>query len=180
MNRRSELGMLMGVAAVAAAAGMAIGGMPDLGAGPEAVQVISPEPDQTVTPDTTSTTLPALTTTTTSTTTTSTTTTEPAPEPRPNDEVTVLVVNGTNVVGAAGRLSEQLSGEGYPTLTPTGTSPYAVSEVWFAEGYGIEAVALAQRLGVFPENVMLIPDNPGFSPGAASVVVIIGPDLAGS
>ena len=183
MNRRTEVGLWIALIVVAALAGVAIAGMPDLGAASEPAAGVSPqspeadEParDAAATSTTLATTTTALPTTTT---TTTTTTTNPPPELRPNAEVTVLVVNGTSVVGAAGRLTDQVAAEGHPVLTPTSTSESAVSEVWFTGDYGPEAADLAERIGVFPENVRLIPDDAGISIGTANVVVVIGPDLA--
>lgn len=162
---------------VGTAAGFAIAGVPELGAGPQPVQVATDPAAETTTADTTttSTTLPELTTTTADTT---TTTTLPEPQVRPTTEVTVLVANGTAVPGAAGRLTDELAEQGHPTLTPTSTSAFEVSEVWFVDDFGPEAADLAERLGVFPENVRLMPDDPGFTVGQANVIVIVGPELA--
>jgi hypothetical protein len=187
MNRRTELGLWVALITVSTVAGVAIAGVPDLGAGNEPVVVVgSPDTESAVPADdtvgapspmatTTSLAPPAESTTST---TTTTTTTLPEPELRANGEVTVLVVNGTSVVGAAGRLSDRLAADGHPTLTPTSTRSFDVSEVWFTADYGPEAAELAERIGVFPENVRLIPDNAGVSVGSANVIVVIGPDLA--
>lgn len=177
MNRRTEIGLWLTVIALAAAAGLAIAGVPRFG-GDKAQAVATPQTVDTVTsststPDTTSTTS------TSTTSTRPTTTTELAePELRPNEQVTVLVVNGTTVAGAAGRLTMTLADQGHPTLTPTSTRSYSASEVWFTGDFGPEAADVAERLGVFPENVMAMPDNTGITVGSAAVIVIVGPDLA--
>ena len=106
--------------------------------------------------------------------------TDEAPPLRPNDQVTVLVANATDVIGAAGRLTDRLAADGHPMAPPLTTFGFAVSEVWFVDGFGPEASALAERIGVFPENVQLVPDAPQFPVGNAAVVVVMGPDLAGA
>lgn len=155
-------------------AGLTIAGMPELGAGPNPVQVATETTDTTTTTTTTSTTLPARSTTTAE----ATTTTQAPPAPRATTEVTVLVANGTQVPGAAGRLTDLLAEHGHPTLTPITISAFDVSELWFVDDFGPEAAVLAERLGVFPENVRRVPDDPGFAVGEADVIAIVGPELA--
>ncbi len=179
MTRRTEIGLWVSLIALAAVAGIAIAGVPQLGASDDPQAVATPPAIETTEPGDTDDSMPGLDTTTTTSTTRPTTTTAPeVPELRPNSEVTVLVVNGTTVPGAAGRLADQLSDEGYPNLTPTSTRSYQASEVWFTGDFGPEAAELAERLGVFPENVMAMPADPGITVGSAEVIVIVGPDLA--
>ena len=180
MTRPVQYALWAGLVLASLGTGVAIAGFPDLGAS-----------DSAEGPAVTTTTTTTTTTTSTTTTTTepegepeTTTTTEPEPEPepepevRPVGEVTVLVANSTDVVGAAGRVTVTLTAEGYPTLTPATISGFDRSEIWFAEGYGAEAVRLAERLGIFPEDVGPVPGNPGFAVGGAALVVILGPGLA--
>lgn len=180
MSRRSEIGLWAGLVMLAALAGVAIAGVPQIGAGPEPLDVATlpnGEADESdgsaggevIVPTTTSTTTSS---------TTSTTTTSTVPEVRAPEEVSVLVANGTSVPGAAGRLSDTLAEDGHPTLTPTSTRAYETSEVWFTGDYGPEAAELAERLGIFPENVMLMPDDAELAVGSANVIVIVGPELA--
>lgn len=186
MSRRSEIGLWIGLVVLAGLTGLAIAGVPELGAGSEPVRVATPPADTD--PDDTDTggldgdpfgddetVAPATSSTSTSSTTTTSTTT---PELRDVSEVTVLVVNGTTVAGAARRLSDSLVDQGYNTLTPTSTRAYDTNQVWFTGDYGPEAAALAEQLDVFPENVMLMPDDADITIGSANVIVIVGPGLA--
>lgn len=192
MSRRTEIGLWAGLVVVAALAGLAIAGMPQLGAGPDPAHVATPSTvtdtagedsisDGTVDDGAVTTSTPSDSTsapTSAPSTSTTTTTTTAIPQARPATEVSVLVLNGTRVNGAAGRLTETLAGQGHPTLTPTSTRAYDASEVWFTGNYGPEAAELAQRLGVFPENVRVMPDDAGVTVGSANVIVVVGPDLA--
>ena len=72
---------------------------------------------------TTTTTQPTTTTTTAPTTTTSSTTTTTIPEVRQPSEVVVLVLNSTNVVRMAARLTATLDGLGYQTIEPDNYDP---------------------------------------------------------
>lgn len=181
MTRPVELVLWAGLVLASAGAGVAIAGLPDLDRGSD--DAGAPVITTTTTSTSTTTTTEAPTTTTTepgADPTTTTTEPEPPPEPevRPPEEVTVLVANSTDVVGAAGRTTVSLTAEGYPTLTPATVTGFDRSEIWFAEGYGAEAARLAERLGIFPEDVGPIPGDPGFAIGGADLVVILGPGLA--
>jgi hypothetical protein len=186
MMRRTEMGVTIALVVLGALAGLAIAGLPDRGGGPNPIRVITnggdaPDgddegDDEAAGGDDTTTTTVAETT---------TTTTEPPPETeppppvlRPIEDVVVLVANGTPVVGAAGRVTEQLAAEGHPTRTPTSTGARDVTEIWHVDAYGPDAAAVAERLGVPPEQVMAMPPEPPLDPGDAHVVVIIGPELA--
>jgi cytoskeletal protein RodZ len=185
MTRRAAIGRWAAIIALCALAGVAIAGAPELGAGSPvtgvggAQTVVEPtDPANDEAPESSDTSTPRSLTTTSSSTTTSTSTSAPPSEPRPNAEVTVLVVNGTNVTGAAARHTGRLQDDGHPTLTPATVQGFDQSEIWFADGYGIEGAALAQRLGIVAENVLPVPPGPGFVIDGAALILILGPDLA--
>lgn len=98
---------------------------------------------------------------------------------RPPSEVSVLVANGTAILGLAGRNTEILQGAGYQTLQPVdATRALDVTTVQHAEGYEAEARAIALTLGlpassVQPLNSPPVPDTMG-----ANVVVLLGTDTA--
>jgi hypothetical protein len=95
-------------------------------------------------------------------------------------EVTVIVLNGTSVSGAAGKYSTAIGSAGYQMLTP-GDAPTKIpaTQVFFTPGYEREAAAVALAAGA-PGTVTpaALPSPPPGDVGAANVVVIIGADLA--
>lgn len=104
-----------------------------------------------------------------------------APAPRPPAEVTVLVANTTTVGGAAGGLSENLTGQGYKAAPPTDADPaLEQTQVLFAEGFQAEAAAVAAAIQAPPESVQPMPDPvPVADLAGAQVLVMLGSDLAG-
>ena len=121
--------------------------------------------------------------------------TEPAPEVTqapiaPPDEelecrdpstIGVLVANGTDVGGAAGRLSGELNAANYVTLPPHNASPQTGSAFYYRAGYEVDAQCIARLLGESEKPLFLMPDPPpgGLtleSLGNAFVLILIGPD----
>ena len=121
--------------------------------------------------------------------------TEPAPEVTqapavPPDEelecrdpstIGVLVANGTDVTGAAGRLSGELNAANYVTLPPHNASPQTGSAFYYRAGYEVDAQCIARLLGESEKPLWPMPDPPpgGLtleSLGNAFVLVLIGPD----
>lgn len=81
---------------------------------------------------------------TTTSTTVPTTTTIPI---RPPNEVTVIVLNSMGLDGAAGRLTAELSEDGYQTLTPGNHQPEQnPSKVWYRVGFAGEALELLEYI----------------------------------
>ena len=109
------------------------------------------------------------------------TTEDTTPEARPPDQVPTIVLNGSGVSGAAGAYSEALASLGYQLTNPTGGNAAAnvpSTQVLYAPGFEQEALAVAQAIGA-PSLVPAVLTDP--SPGeilGASVVVVLGPDLA--
>lgn len=138
--------------------------------------LLSEGPSTTTTPvaggPTTTTTAPGSTTSkpeTTSTTEQETTTT--TVRVRPPAEVRVQVLNSMGLAGAAGRLTQRLSADGYqtmqaadytPTLTPT--------RVWYREGFSAEANVL---LSYVPDGRVEPIADPSVGEGA-DVVIVLG------
>jgi len=95
-------------------------------------------------------------------------------------EVTVIVLNGTSVGGAAGKYSTAIGTAGYQMLE-AGDSEVKVptTQVYFVPGYEQEAAAVALAAGA-PATVTpaALPTPPPGEVGAAHVVVVIGADLA--
>ena len=102
---------------------------------------------------------------------------------KPPAEVRVLVANDTTVGGLAGTVANQLTAEGYATLTPTnsttqGADAAAPSVVYFAEGYRPDAVAVATLLNLAETSVAQLPETPPVADlGRANLLVVVGADL---
>jgi len=111
-----------------------------------------------------------------STTTTSTTTTVPVRQPK---DVKVVVANGSDVKGAAGRATDQLKPPGYNVLAPTNVTPaVSTTTVYYTPGYEREAVVVAAALGMPQSLVKLVPTPPPFDAKTANVLVVLGTDHA--
>lgn len=108
---------------------------------------------------------------------TTTTTTVPARAP---ETVTVIVLNGTSVSGAAGKYTTAIASAGYQMLDPADSvTKVPTTQVFFAFGFEREAAAVAAAAGV-PASLVpaALPTPPPGEVGAANVVVVIGTDLA--
>lgn len=108
---------------------------------------------------------------------TTTTSTVPARAP---DTVTVIVLNGTSVSGAAGKYSTAIATAGYQMLDPgDAATKIPATQVFFAFGFEREAAAVAAAAGA-PASLVpaALPTPPPGEVGAANVVVVIGTDLA--
>ncbi|MCQ3809222.1 MAG: LytR C-terminal domain-containing protein [Acidimicrobiia bacterium] len=112
----------------------------------------------------------------------------PAPDPdevlecRNPSEIGVLVANGTDVSGAAGRLSGELNAANYVTLPPVNAGAAQTgSAFYYRAGYEVDAQCIARLLGESQKPLWPMPDPPpgGITLdtlGNAYVLVLIGPD----
>lgn len=99
---------------------------------------------------------------------------------RPPAEVSVVVLNGTSVSGAAGKYSTAIGTAGYQMLEPgDAATKIPATQVFFAPGFEMEAAAVALAAGV-PATVTpaALPTPPPGEVGTANVVVVIGADIA--
>jgi len=110
-------------------------------------------------------------------------TTETTVAARTPDQVPTIVLNGSGVSGAAGNYSEVLAAAGYQLTNPTGGNVdegknVPTTQILFAEGFELEAMAVAAAIGA--PNIVPAPlgDTPPGTIVGASVVVVLGPDLA--
>jgi hypothetical protein len=108
-----------------------------------------------------------------------TTGTTAAAAARPPSEITVRVLNGTDVGGAAKRMSDILADDNYKTVKPddAGTKSDA-TQILFAAGYEKEAQELAQAIASPPNGIVALADPPQFPTEGAQLVVVLGKDLA--
>jgi hypothetical protein len=96
---------------------------------------------------------------------------------RPNDQVVVLVLNGSGISGAAGTRTNELKAKGYQTL-PAGNAPAQRngSAVQCKDGYEKEAQVLVNTLGELGTTATIEPvPNPlpaGFDPTANCYVLL--------
>jgi hypothetical protein len=107
-------------------------------------------------------------------------TTETTVAVRSPAEVTVIVLNGTSVSGAAGKYSTAIGSAGYQMLEAGDSSTkIPVTQVFFTAGFEREAAAVALAAGA-PATVTpaALPTPPPGEVGAANVVVVVGADLA--
>jgi hypothetical protein len=99
------------------------------------------------------------------------------PPARPPEQTTVLVLNGSGVDGAAGRVRDALLAANYNPLAP-GNAPTNVDDtsIYHLEGWQAEAAGIASLLGAPLDAVAPMPDDPAFEIGEAVVVIVLGAD----
>lgn len=118
----------------------------------------------------------------------SSTTTVPPLQPHNAAAVKVLSVNGTTMVGIAGRAKEVLLAAGFNTLSPTDakTKPQKTTSIFYAVGYQADANVMATLLKAPATAVKPMPANPASlvkddrSVAQAHVIVVVGEDIASS
>jgi hypothetical protein len=104
-------------------------------------------------------------------------TTEPLRTPA---QVPLIVLNGTNTSGAAGKWSTALAAAGYQLTDANGadaTADVAATQVLYNPGFEREAAVVASAIGATGGTAPMGTTEPGTIAGA-QVVVVIGPDLA--
>jgi hypothetical protein len=119
----------------------------------------------------------AVTTTTTKATSESTTTTTAANGgSRQPSEVSVLVLNGSGVSGAAAAMTQKIQSGGYQVLEPTDTDAATGTTVYCTGGLDREASALAAAVGGDPPpSVEALPDPPPSGADSdANCIVVLG------
>jgi hypothetical protein len=107
---------------------------------------------------------------------TTTTTGDDEPAVRPPAEISVQVLNGSGVQGAAAALTAQLQGGGYPTIEPTDTDDAQGTTVYCAGGLDAEAAALAAAVASEPPaTVEAMPDpRPDNADPVVTCLVVLG------
>ena len=103
---------------------------------------------------------------------------------RPPGEVPTIVLNDSGIAGAAGTYSDALLAVGYQLTNPDGANADAEGDaattiVHFAPGFEAEAAAVAAAIGAPDLVPSALPTTPPGPIAGASVVVVLGTDLAG-
>ena len=97
----------------------------------------------------------------------------------PKGETNVAVLNGTTFTGLAGRLADEVAGDGYQRgVTETNTRDQTIEQsvVYYADGYRNSARAIAKLLSI-DQAEALDSETAAVAPGA-NVVVLAGADQA--
>ena len=106
----------------------------------------------------------------------------PTPVTRPPGDVKVAVANGVGEAGLAGARASVLSTTGYVTVAANAAAETAQSQVYYVEGYGEDAQAVAVELGGDAAVLRPAPSDPGALVTDATAVdgfhvfVILGTD----
>ena len=98
----------------------------------------------------------------------------------PPGDLKIIVANGSNISGLAGRTKDQLAAASYTAVIATdATADAATSIVFYVAGYEADATAVAAALGMPPERLSPMPDPanvPVASIEGVQVVIVLGPD----
>jgi len=104
---------------------------------------------------------------------------------RAPEDVPTIVLNDSGMAGAAGTYSDALAAAGYQLTNPDGANAEAEGDaaatiIYFAPGFEAEAAAVGAVIGA-PATVVPteLPTTPPGPIAGASVVVVLGTDLAG-
>lgn len=100
---------------------------------------------------------------------------------RPNSQVTVLVANGTEVSGQAGRLTDRLRNQGFITQPAKNADGQATSTIFYRPGFAVEAEVVRETLDSLttPVSPMPVPDPPigaDIDLGNVDVLILVGND----
>lgn len=103
-----------------------------------------------------------------------------ASQARPNNQVSVLVANGTDVSGQASRLTSALRNKGFLTREPRNADDQAASTIFYRPGFAAEATIVRSVLGgSTPIAPMPEPDpilGEGIDLAPVDVLVLVGAD----
>ena len=114
---------------------------------------------------------------------TTTTTSSPPLPTRPPNTVTVLVLNGSGVGGAAGAVTNLLKPHGYTTLSPANGNKDEKSWVYYKPDFSPDAKGVTDVLGImpdlltsFPTNELSVPEGSMDRVSDANIIVFLGSD----
>ena len=114
---------------------------------------------------------------------TTTTTSSPPLPTRPPNTVTVLVLNGSGVSGAAGAVTNLLKPHGYTTLSPANGNKDEKSWVYYKPDFSPDAKGVTDVLGImpdlltsFPTNELSVPEGSMDRVSDANIIVFLGSD----
>lgn len=99
---------------------------------------------------------------------------------RPNSQVTVLVANGTEISGQAGRLTDRLRNQGFITQPAKNADPQVASTIFYRPGFAVEAEVVRLTLDTSTTiSPWPVPDPPigaDIDLGNVDVLVLVGGD----
>lgn len=102
-----------------------------------------------------------------------------APVARLPAEVKVLVLNGAQTQGIAARGTEALKAASYLTAAPKNATAQQASAILWAEGYELDAIAVAGVFGAGLEGIVQpldLANVPIDDTQGSNVIVVVGPD----
>ena len=109
------------------------------------------------------------------------TTTVPTTDRAPQ-QVKVVVANGSEVTGLAGKTGQFLAQQGYSNSVATdSTSQVSVTTVYYSPGFEASAKALARLLGLNASQVQELPSGAELAdnqPTDLGVLIVAGPEIA--
>lgn len=100
---------------------------------------------------------------------------------RPNSQVTILVANGTDISGQAGRLTDRLRNQGFNSQPAKNADAQATSTIFYRPGFAVEAEVVRETLGSLttPVSPMPVPDpsiGTDIDLGNVDVLILVGND----
>lgn len=99
---------------------------------------------------------------------------------RPNAQVSVLVANGTEISGQAGRLTDVLRNQGFNTRQAKNADSFPTSVIYYRPGFDVEALVVRDALDTAtPIAPMPVPDpvvGTDIDLGPVDVFVLVGAD----
>jgi LytR cell envelope-related transcriptional attenuator len=106
-------------------------------------------------------------------------TTVTVPQTHPPNEVKVLVLNGSGVQGAAGKVANTLKAENYVATADNAGTAVNATTVYFQPGYEGDAKAIADLLkNPAPATAAMPNPPPSTKVGDNKVVVVLAADVA--
>lgn len=98
---------------------------------------------------------------------------------RAPEELSVRVLNATDVPGAAGRMSEVLTNAKYKIIKADDAGKmFDTTRIVYAAGFEREAVELARAISSPADGLEALADPPQYKAEGANLIVLLGKDLA--
>lgn len=100
-------------------------------------------------------------------------------------QLQIVAMNAAGINGYAGQAQQFLGVAGYTSVTPiTAANQSETTVVHYAEGFEVDAMMLAQLLGIeagqvqpMPEDPSTLARDPNELPAEANIAILLGPDV---